>query len=661
MTNHTGQAVQTPPLSLAQLDGSNGFVIPGIADGDFLGASVSGAGDVNGDGFDDIVVGAPGGGGTFSDIGHSYVVFGRPGGFDAIFDAATLDGSNGFRIEGVNSFGNAGFFLSGGGDINGDGLSDVIVGTRSQQSYVVFGSAEPFAAIVDLATLDGTNGFRTGPFESRSISVGGAGDFDGDGLADVLIGAFGSATSVGESFLVYGRTGGFAASLDPALLDGVEGFRMTGDAGDGSGFSVGGAGDFNGDDLADIIIGAPENPVETAEAYVVFGTDQLIAAGLELAALAGGGGVSIESVDPNEHAGTSVSGAGDLNGDGFADIVIGAPNRAGTVVNPGGAYVVFGSDLFLPASIELDTLNGGNGFRVDGSTESNSAGSSVGAAGDVNGDGLDDIIIGRSESTTEEGVHVVYGSDAVFPAVVDLGLLDGVNGFQIQALDKSELTGFSVDGAGDLNGDGFDDFVIGAPFASPDDLIVDGELIFAGKSYVVFGGDFTGAVDRLGGQADDVLIGTPGGDTIVGGAGNDILDGKGGPDVLRAGAGDDTLVLRDPGFLRLDGGGGADRLVIDGFDLDLTLIRDMLIADIEAIDLGDGRANQLTLGLSDLRNLSGTSNTVIVTGDAGDRVSIDLRGTGFVSTDIGDGFTEYTDGILALQIQDLLDGSGILM
>ena len=161
-------------LDLATLDGTNGFRLIGIDASDDSGPSVSSAGDVNGDGFDDLIVGAPcaeSAGGAY-DEGESYVVFGKASwaGTPSL-DLATLDGTNGFRLIGIDADDFSGCSVSSAGDVNGDGFADLIVGApRAEsaggaddegESYVVFGKASwAGTPSLDLATLDGTNGFR---------------------------------------------------------------------------------------------------------------------------------------------------------------------------------------------------------------------------------------------------------------------------------------------------------------------------------------------------------------------------------------------------------------------------------------------------------------------------------------------------------------------
>src|SRR4028119_1596217 len=184
-----------PTFNLWDLNGSNGFAINGIAVTDYSGRSVSSAGDVNGDGFDDLIIGA-----NFADpngmsfAGQSYVVFGSNSGFGAGLDLSTLNGSNGFAINGIAEGDYSGLSVSSAGDVNGDGFDDLIIGTRfadpnginSGQSYVVFGSNSGFGAGLNLEELNGSNGFAINGIaqfdrSGQSVSSGGGGDGGGGG------------------------------------------------------------------------------------------------------------------------------------------------------------------------------------------------------------------------------------------------------------------------------------------------------------------------------------------------------------------------------------------------------------------------------------------------------------------------------------------------
>src|SRR5690606_1676035 len=145
------------PMSI--LDGETGFVIEGNENQDDLGYSVKGAGDVNGDGIDDVVIGAPNVDyGGSSNVGEAYVIFGRAGTFDPVFDKTTLDGRNGFIIRGTVANNQLGISVSIAGDINKDGYDDVLIGDLGEDVLVIFGSTSEFLPVYTNSDINVTNG-----------------------------------------------------------------------------------------------------------------------------------------------------------------------------------------------------------------------------------------------------------------------------------------------------------------------------------------------------------------------------------------------------------------------------------------------------------------------------------------------------------------------
>ncbi len=292
-----------------------------------------------------------------------------------------LDGDNGFvavplSAQAPTTTYMAGWAVSGAGDLNDDGLADVIIGApianASGAAYILFGREGGFDASESLLTLDGTDGFvLNGAFgDASGGSVGSAGDLNGDGISDAVIGAPGSDGAPGKAYVVFGReaAGSFDATLDLSTLDGNDGFALEGVSGDTAGVSVSGAGDLNGDGVDDLLIGAKDAGSEAGRTYVVFGSATGFGSSLSLASLDGGDGFIIEGIADGDQAGYSVSGAGDLNNDGMADLVIGAPIRGG---NTGAAYVVFGRPAAgsFAAELELSNLSARDGFMIEGVDE----------------------------------------------------------------------------------------------------------------------------------------------------------------------------------------------------------------------------------------------------------------------------------------------------
>ena len=526
----TGEGVNQAPIAvdniafanpdLSSLGGGNGFRLDGVAAGNESGRSVSSAGDVNGDGFGDVIVGA-----RFADNGNSsgasYVVFGSNQGFAASLALSSLNGSNGFRLDGAAAGDVSGFSVSVAGDVNGDGFDDVIVGasnadpngTDSGSSYVVFGTDQGFAASLALSSLNGSNGFRLDGVvagDQLGFSVSTAGDVNGDGIGDVIVGANNADPNGGKSgssYVVFGSDQGFAASLALSSLDGSNGFRLDGVAvNDLSGFSVSSAGDVNGDGIDDIIVGAfgaDPNGGNSGSSYVVFGSDQGFAASLALSSLDGSNGFRLDGVAAVDQSGISVSSAGDVNGDGIDDLIVGAQSADPNGNSSGSSYVVFGSDQGFAASLVLSSLDGSNGFRLDGAAAGDASGRSVSTAGDVNGDGIGDVIVGANNADPNGNIsgssYVMFGSDQGFAASLDLGALDGTNGFRLDGAAADDQSGFSVSSAGDVNGDGFDDVIVSAHSADPNGSS-------SGSSYVMFGSNYQASEEDSARLIGNVLV-----------------------------------------------------------------------------------------------------------------------------------------------------------
>lgn len=317
-------------------------------------------------------------------------------------------------------------------------------------------------------SLNGRNGIRL--FGSQDKDYFGAsvaaGDVNGDGLPDVFVGAYRMNTSNGNGsgYVLFGSRAGFPASLIVTALNGSNGFRVDGAANGYSGASVS-SGDFNGDGIDDLIIApgwgylTPAASGVNPPTYVVFGSRAGFPAVLPLASLDGTNGFAILCLLPGDPVGRlfnlRTSRAGDINGDGLEDVVIGDSGRV---------FVVYGRSAGFPATLSMAALDGTNGFTIDrGLIGPDLFGRAVGAAGDINGDGLDDLIIGAPNAPSAVGLgkaFVLFGKSTGFPAQVHMTDLDGSDGIALYGAGGSQM-GYSVDGAGDVNGDGLDDVIIG--------------------------------------------------------------------------------------------------------------------------------------------------------------------------------------------------------
>lgn len=537
--------------------GIGGFKIIGEDQYDQAGFSVAAAGDFNGDGFDDIIVGARYGGTD----GTAYVLFGKAGGFGTVDLATVAAGSaNGFEIVG-EKYSHVIISVATAGDVNGDGLDDVIVGAPQDgdastgAAYVLLGKAMSFGT-VELATIaaGSTAGFKIvgeNQNDLAGFSVDAAGDFNGDGFDDVIVGAHQNEGVVppyeraGAAYVLFGNgTASGTIDLDMIAAGSADGFKIIGKSQSLAGISVAAAGDINGDGFGDVVVGAMYGGNSSpGTAYVLFGKSSGLGT-VDLATIAASpaDGFKIVGETSLDLAGFFVASAGDVNGDGFDDLMVGASRNDAGGTDAGAAYVILGTDKGFD-TINLATIAAGlGGFKIIGENAGDLTGRPISSAGDVNGDGFDDLLVGAyyndAGGTNTGAAYVLFGKDSGFGTVnLDDIAVGSTAGFKIIGENGDVGVGFSVASAGDVNGDGFDEIIVGAPFNTAGGN-------GAGAAYVIFGKETGFGADPVGTDGDDLLVGNASNNTLEGLAGNDTLTGLEGADSLDGGDGIDTATYQ---------------------------------------------------------------------------------------------------------------------
>ncbi len=588
--------------------------------------------DINGDGINDLLIGADDSSrGSTSypstepdEAGNAYVVYGRQTPSAQRLD--TFSTALGYRVSGefVTPPGTTppnirkdyfGRFVISVGDLNADGYGDWISTAFTNRpgndttkpergaAYLIYGSAGQ--TNLDLSTglgsvvkLTGTS--PNGYSQLQNIT---ATDWDRDGIQDLIFSSAelnASSQPIDRTYFVKGQAFNANAEYDdiatfavnvPTYYNGGSAFR-------------GKAGDFNGDGLEDYIFAQHAGGEKV---YIVYGKDR--SANLDVTTMTAADGFVVNL--PNTSA-QYTRGIGDVNGDGFDDLLIGSYVENSTNLGFPDSYVIFGSQAGAPFNVDL--ANVGTtvpGFKIRSNTSTpyrimdNAA-----SVGDLNGDGVPEFIVQyffSALTAPKYKTYVVYGGQQWTNGdelnIDDVGM--SVAGFEIDHTNGNSNDGYpKFQNSGDLNGDGVRDMVFSdQAFGSADDT-------FAGLTTVVTGGkQFSNVFTHWGTGGVDTLTGTTAAEGMVGGLGNDTMVGNGGADVMYGGQGNDTFVLNqsnvnalaagitDARLARIDGGTGVDALrLFGGADIDFRNIDLGRLESVEQIDAAtDTGANTIDI------------------------------------------------------------------
>lgn len=495
------QAIPAFPLNTLKVrnssfNGENGYFFGTVS---FDRAAV--IGDVNADGINDYV--------GLSGV-TAYLVYGADtkGSFGA-FDMGNFSVADGVRIL-ADFVGNDPFeSVAGVGDVNMDGLPDFILGSPSSnvgaifdagKAYLIFASAGLIANSNFLvANIDATTGLTFhGAANTGKVGfdVSAAGDFNQDGIADILISEPYYNNSTGRVYLVRGSASIGSATpmvLSPATMTGSNGFVMNGQlTSDVTGFSVSNIGDVNADGKADILINtrrANGGSGVLGKAYVVYGGASVGSSGsLNLSSLFGPNGFQINGQSLNDDFGYDGSGVGDINNTGVVDFAISSPQFKIFPGGGGAVYVMYGSSAIAASGVlNVAALNGVRGFRIGAATEFDNL---IGLcnSGDVNEDGMSDIVISATgmfgPSSSSGGLYVVFGAAGLGSAnggIYSLGAINGNNGYRFLSDNGESQLGRWFAAGHDVTGDGKVDFLLGCISPSVKTFIIKDHSKFAGE------------------------------------------------------------------------------------------------------------------------------------------------------------------------------------
>ena len=631
-------------------------------------------GDINGDGFDDIAFSSVTG--TYAIREQQYVLYGSGDLANVVTASQLLQGRSLMMQQTTQeSYLNLAA-VSSAGDFNNDGKTDVLAGfnpsanRQRSEINIYLNNKSGINSVTNIEVKGGVDVYDQYRAQWRSYndSLGyynamqAAGDINGDGIDDIIIGAFGAdlwGEYQGQTYAIFGKNtpidvvltlgnltnGGFkfwgANNVSLIRNSGTSALHMMFNLG----ADVAGVGDFNGDGRADFLVrDASPNTYNYGlpSAWLVFGKAD--GAAVSTSAFTNKG-ILLNNLGlwPGETG--TLSYAGDFNGDGRPDLIIGDQTTA-----LGTAYIVFGG--YSAASLNLDSLvQGSEGLTIHGISATEKLNSTVSYAGDINADGLSDVILSSMAADGGNGrTYVVYGRAGATPISLS-DINNGVGGFAITTSTGKNL-GSALSNAGDVNGDGLEDLMLsqqtvnGTTITGPQGLLILTNAAVSGSK-----------VSQMGTAQADTLSDNAVSQSLIGGLGDDLMLATA-ASVLYGGAGNDTFVIGNlmanalkssygsggnaDRLARIDGGSGLDTIrLADGVDLDLTQVANQSssllqggsrIDDVEIIDLGVQGANTLKLTLADVIDMS-SANVFEATG----RKQLLVKGATGDTLDFADG------------------------
>jgi hypothetical protein len=430
-------------------DAHASFIGEDAADGSGVGMQI--VKDINGDGYDDLVMGSNGNDYNGVSAGQAYIKFGGPSNWTMRTSLAKVDAS----FVGERPGSQAGYKLAGGGDLNGDGYNDLVIGAFSDseaganagQTYVVFGRSSGWSMRMNLSKANASYWGEGGGNSGYDVAV--VGDVNHDGFDDFIIGGIWN----NKVYLILGKSAGWAMDQNLANADA----SFIGPGGELTGHSVAGAGDVNHDGYDDFIIGGPFGGIGGGKAYLVFGRSSGWAKDVDLST--GANASFIGAANGDQLGWYAVKGLGDINGDGYDDIGMGAGNNDEGGADAGQMYIFFGKPSGWARDVSVNTADA----SFWGEAAGDHAGYDITGGGDVNGDGLADIMI----TASGRDCYLVLGKKTGWATDVSLNKADA------SFFGEGSYVGWEVSNEGDLNGNGFDDIAMVSRSG-------------AGQTYVVF-------------------------------------------------------------------------------------------------------------------------------------------------------------------------------